>query len=214
MAAARETRPPFFVPGTAFLITLNDKENRILETVLPEAESMGIEVVRVRLMGGRTPTLQFMIEKTDGPAGVEDCAKFSRALSPLLDVHDFVDGKYHLEVSTPGIDRPLTRPKDFVRWVGHLAKVELKMPLESGRRRFTGELTSTEEGIVKLLLEDETELEAEFGDISKSSLVLTEELISAAEADGLLMPDPEEGEFDEIEQDGDDPETDEEEENS
>ena len=120
------------------MITIKEIEKRILKTIEPEADAMGIEIVRVRMMGGQVPTLQLMIEKTEGGTDVEDCASFSRAISPLLDVHDFVDNKYHLEVSTPGIDRPLTRAKDFATWTGHLAKVELAMPID-GRRRFTGE---------------------------------------------------------------------------
>lgn len=164
---------------------------------------MGIEIVRVRMMGGQVPTLQLMIEKTEGGTDVEDCASFSRAISPLLDVHDFVDNKYHLEVSTPGIDRPLTRAKDFATWTGHLAKVELAMPID-GRRRFTGEIISENDGTVILHMEDETELEAHVSEMSKASLVLTEELIEAAQAKGGV-PDAEDGSFDEIEEEGDTP---------
>ena len=187
------------------MITIKSIEERILKTISPEAESMGIEVVRIRLMGGRTPTLQIMIEKTEGGTDVEDCASFSRAISPLLDVHDFVDAKYHLEVSTPGIDRPLTRAKDFAAWMGHLAKVELKIPID-GRRRFQGEITGEENGVVTLLMEDETELEANVSEMSKASLVLTEELIEAAQAKGDLL-DAEDGAYDEIEEEGDEPDT-------
>lgn len=176
---------------------------------------MGIEIVRVRMMGGKTPTLQFMIEKSEGGTDVEHCADFSRAISPLLDVLDPVSGNYHLEVSTPGIDRPLTRAKDFARWVGHLAKVELKIPLPTGQRRFTGELTEEKDGVVKILLDDETELEASVDDMSKASLVLTEELIEAAEREGSLAPQPGEEGFDELETDeGEDPDMIEEEDKS
>ena len=166
---------------------------------------MGLEVVRIRMMGGRTPTLQIMVEKSEGGTDVEDCASFSRAISPLRDVHDVVDAKYHLEVSTPGIDRPLTRAKDFASWIGHLAKVELQIPIE-GRRRFQGEITSENDGVVTLQLDDGLELEAEVAGMSKASLVLTEELISAAQALGDL-PDAEDGAFDEIEEEGDEPDT-------
>tara|TARA_Y100000052_G_scaffold22006_1_gene22428 strand:- start:26827 stop:27408 length:582 start_codon:yes stop_codon:yes gene_type:complete len=187
------------------LITIKAIEERILKAVTPEAESMGLEVVRIRMMGGRTPTLQIMVEKSEGGTDVEDCASFSRAISPLLDVHDFVDAKYHLEVSTPGIDRPLTRAKDFAAWIGHLAKVELQIPIE-GRRRFQGEITSENNGVVTLQLDDGLELEAEVDGMSKASLVLTEELISAAQEMGDL-PDAEQGGFDEIEEEGDEPDT-------
>ncbi len=188
--------------------TIKDVERRILEAVEPEAEAMGIEIVRVRMMGGQTPTLQFMIEKSEGGTDVEHCADFSRGISPLLDVLDPVSGNYHLEVSTPGIDRPLTRAKDFARWVGHLAKVELKIPLPSGQRRFTGELTEEKDGVIKLRLDDDTELEAHVDDMSKASLVLTEELIEAAQAQGTLGPQPGDEGFDELEtDDGDEPES-------
>ena len=192
------------------MITLKDIEKRILATIEPEAEGLGIEVVRIRMMGGRTPTLQIMIEKTDGGTDVEHCADFSRAISPLLDVHDFIDAKYHLEISTPGIDRPLTRAKDFSKWVGHLAKVELAIPIE-GRRRFTGEIISEDNGTVVILLDDGMELEADVSGMTKASLVLTEELIAAAQADGGV-PDAEDGAFDDIEEEGDEPDTEEEDE--
>ena len=187
------------------MITIKAVEERILNAIQPEADALGIEVVRIRMMGGRTPTLQIMIEKTEGGTDVEDCADFSRAISPALDVHDFIDNKYHLEISTPGIDRPLTRAKDFAAWMGHLAKVELKIPID-GRRRFQGEITGEENGVVTLLMEDETELEANVSEMSKASLVLTEELIEAAQAKGDL-PDAEDGAYDEIEEEGDEPDT-------
>lgn len=195
--------------------TIKEIENRILNAIEPEAEALGIEIVRVRMMGGQTPTLQLMIERTEGGTDVEHCASFSRAISPLLDVVDPVSGNYHLEVSTPGIDRPLTRAKDFARWVGHLAKVELKMPVENGRRRFTGELIEEKDGIVRILLDDETELECAVEDMSKASLVLTEELIEAAKLDGSLAPQPGDEDFDAFEtDDGEEPDMTEEEENS
>ena len=83
-----------FCSGKTILITIKEIEKRILSTITPEAEAMGLEVVRIRMMGGKVPTLQIMIDKTDGGTDVEDCADFSRAISPLLDVHDFVDAKY------------------------------------------------------------------------------------------------------------------------
>lgn len=184
--------------------TLKDVERRILEAVEPQAEALGLEIVRIRLMGGRTPTLQFMIDKSDGGTDVEDCADFSRAASPVLDVLDPVDGAYHLEVSTPGIDRPLTRAEDFARWVGHLAKVELAMPIE-GRRRFTGVLASEDNGTIVLELDDGSELEADVAGMTKASLVLTDALIEAAEQKGLA-PDASEATYDEIQTDAEDAE--------
>ena len=176
---------------------------------------MGLEIVRIRMMGGKSPTLQFMIERTEGGTDVEHCAKFSRAISPVLDVVDPVNNKYHLEVSTPGIDRPLTRAKDFARWVNQLAKVELKVPVESGQRRFTGVITGENDGVVTLTLDDETELEAHVDDMSKASLVLTDELIEAATADGSLTPQPGDEDFEELETDeGEEPDSEEEEDKS
>lgn len=184
--------------------TIKDNERRILNAIEPEAEAMGIEIVRVRMMGGKTPTLQLMIEKSEGGTDVEDCADFSHAISPLLDVVDPVSGAYHLEVSTPGIDRPLTRAKDFSKWVGHLAKIELKIPAPNGQRRFTGELTEEKDGVIKLLLDDETELECAVDEMSKASLVLTEELIEAARKAGTLAPQPGDEGFEGMETDDDD----------
>jgi Uncharacterized protein conserved in bacteria len=205
----------FVVESWKILRALRDVEKRILAAVEPEAEALGMEVVRVRLMGGRTPTLQFMVEKSVGGTDVEHCADFSRAISPVLDVLDPVSGNYHLEVSTPGIDRPLTRAKDFARWTGHLAKVELKMPLPSGQRRFSGEITGEKDGNITLLLDDETELEAHVDDLSKASLVLTEELIDAAQAEGSLGLQPGDEGFDALETDeGEEPDSLEEEDNS
>jgi ribosome maturation factor RimP len=205
----------FYCRKDEVLRAYKDIEQRILDAIEPEAEGMGLEIVRVRLTGGRTPTLQLMVEKTEGGTDVEHCADFSRAISPLLDVFDPVSGNYHLEVSTPGIDRPLTRAKDFTRWQGHLAKVELKMPVETGQRRFTGELTGEDDGTIRLLLDDESELECTIDDIAKASLVLTEELIAAAKAEGTLAPQPGDEDFEGLETDeGEEPESTEEEEKS
>src|SRR5262245_574271 len=96
---------------------LSEIERRILDLVEPEAKALGLEVVRVRLTGARPPVLQVMAEKPDGTMDVEDCAKLSRRLSPMLDAEDPIAGEYSLEVSSPGIDRPLTRPGDFAKWI-------------------------------------------------------------------------------------------------
>ncbi len=179
-------------------------ERRILETIEPEALEMGFDIVRVRITGGNRPILQIMAEKKQGGTSVEDCADLSHAISPILDVSDPVSGRYALEVSTPGIDRPLTRPGDFARWTGHLAKIELTHPID-GRKRFTGVLGGEEDGVVKLRLDDNTELEAEVADMSRASLVLTDELIAAARAEGSLPPQPDEDDLGdlEIDEDGD-----------
>ena len=116
---------------------------RIEEIVAPTVVGMGFELVRVAMSKGGG-TLQIMIEPADGSAmDVEACATLSRALSAVLDVEDPIPGNYTLEVSSPGIDRPLTRPKDYSRWAGHLARVETAEPID-GRRRFKGTLLGAE----------------------------------------------------------------------
>jgi ribosome maturation factor RimP len=134
--------------------------------------------VRIRLMGARRKTLQIMAERPDGSMNSADCAKLSRGISPLLDAEDPIEGEYSLEVSSPGIDRPLTRLSDFDRWVGWQAKIELDR-MADGRRRFTGELSGTEDGQVCIALEGDednvTLIPFEWIDVAK--LVLTDELI-------------------------------------
>ncbi|MBY9066036.1 ribosome maturation factor RimP [Hyphomonas sp. WL0036] len=176
------------------MIALTEQERRILALVQPVAEGIGMEIVRLRIQGGRRPHLQIMAERAGGaPTDVEDCARLSRALSPTLDTADPIPEAYTLEVSTPGIDRPLTRPGDFARWIGHAAKVELARPVD-GRRRFTGIITGEDENGAHIELDDETELVAAVHEMSRASLVLTDELIEAARAAGNLPPQPEDDE--------------------
>lgn len=183
------------------MIALSQQEKRILSLIEPAARSIGMEIVRVRITGGKRPGLQVMAERAGGaPTDVEDCASLSRAIGPVLEASDPIDGAYTLEVSTPGIDRPLTRPGDFAAWEGHLAKVELAMPLD-GRRRFQGVISGEDEEGVHLLLEDETELVAHVHEMSKAALVLTDELIEDARARGGLPPQPEEADFAEFDVD-------------
>lgn len=170
-------------------------------------QELGLEIVRIRIMGGKHPLLQIMIEKAGGaPTDVEDCATFSRNLSPIMEAEDPISEAYRLEVSTPGIDRPLTRIGDFGRWVGHLVKIELTMPLE-GRRRFQGIILREDEQGVAIQLDDNSELVAQVHEMSKASLVLTDELIAVATSDGTLPPQPGEDEFEGFETDEADTET-------
>ena len=194
------------------MIALTEQERRILALATPVAESLGMEIVRLRIQGGRRPHLQIMAEKEGGaPTNVEDCASLSRALAPVLDAEDPIKEAYTLEVSTPGIDRPLTREGDFGRWVGHAAKVELAHPID-GRRRFTGIITGEDEDGAHIELDDATELVAHVHEMSKASLVLTDELIEAARASGNLPPQPDEDDLGglEIDESDEDTETDEE----
>ena len=183
------------------MITISPQEERILVLSEPLASDLGLEIVRIRVMGGKRPLLQIMIEKAGGaPTDVEDCASFSRQLSPILEAEDPISEAYRLEVSTPGIDRPLTRVGDFGRWVGHLAKVELAMPVE-GRRRFQGVITREDDDGVAIELDDESELVAHVHEMTKASLILTDELIDVAAASGNLPPQPGEDDFEGFETD-------------
>jgi len=191
------------------VIALSQQEKTILNLIEPVADGLGMEIVRVRLMGGNRPILQVMAEKAGGaPTNVEDCADLSHGISPVLEAADPISDPYRLEVSTPGIDRPLTRPGDFGRWTGHLAKVELAMPI-NGRRRFQGIIQREDENGVAIELDDESELVAHVHDMTKASLVLTDELIDAAQKAGGLPPQPDDENFsglevDETDEDSDD----------
>jgi ribosome maturation factor RimP len=177
------------------MIAQTQQEKRILALAEPLAEEMGLEIVRVRMTGGRRPGLQIMLDRAGGTlADVEDCANFSRALSPALDAEDPISGAFVLEISTPGIDRPLTRPGDFARWEGHLAKVELAMPLD-GQRRFRGVILGEDAAGVHLEMEGEVELTAGVHEMTRASLVLTDALIDEAAARGGLPPQPDDDEF-------------------
>lgn len=145
----------------------------------PTIEALGYEIVQIRMLGGRRPTLQIMAEPRDPdrPMTVDDCAEISNAISPILDVADPIPGSYHLEVSSPGIDRPLTRPTDYERFAGFEARIETDEPVE-GRRRFRGRLLGLSEG--RALIEVAGERFAvPLERIQRAKLVLTDELIEA-----------------------------------
>lgn len=155
---------------------MTDLLRRIEEIVAPTVVGMGFDLVRVAMSRGGG-TLQIMIEPADGrPMDVEDCATLSRALSAVLDVEDPIAEPYTLEVSSPGIDRPLTREKDYVRWSGHMARFETAQPVE-GRRRFKGTLLGIENGAVKTRLEDGTEALVPLDIITRAKLELTDALL-------------------------------------
>jgi ribosome maturation factor RimP len=158
---------------------------RIEELISPSLAAMGYELVRARLSGRERPVLQVMIERADRePLTVDACADVSRTVSAILDVEDPIRGAYRLEVSSPGIDRPLVRLEDYDRFAGHVAKVELAAPLD-GRRRFRGRLLGTDDGNVRIV-EDESKgpVEVPFDAIQSAKLVLTDELIAASLAEG------------------------------
>lgn len=153
-------------------------DRRLADIVRPTVEGMGFSLVRVRLMGGRRSTLQVMAERPDGRMEIDDCAELSRALSAALDVEDPIDGEYTLEVSSPGIDRPLTRLEDFDRWKGWVAKLETDALID-GRKRFTGTLEGLDGDAVLIAL-DGGPARVPFAALSDAKLVLTDALIEAS----------------------------------
>ena len=142
----------------------------------PQVEAAGYRLVRLRLIGGKTKTLQIMAERPDGTMSVEDCSRLSRALSEFLDREDPIEGEYVLEVSSPGIDRPLTRLTDFARWSGHEAKLELNTPDATGRKRFKGLLLGLDGSDILIDIEGQR-LKFPFRAIAEAKLVLTDKLI-------------------------------------
>jgi len=158
-------------------------EARIATAITPTLSAMGYELVRVMIQGKQTPTVQIMADRTDGRAiGVGDCEAISHAAGAVLDVDDPFKGDWHLEVSSPGIDRPLTRTKDWVRFTGHLAIAEMSVPFE-GRRRFRGFILGVDEETVRLKLDDAGEIALPRIDMRRAKLVLTDELIAATAAE-------------------------------
>ena len=154
--------------------------NEIARIIEPSLEAMGYRLVRISFIGARGATLQIMAERTDEAAmTVEDCAEISRSVSALLDVADPIAGAYTLEVSSPGIDRPLVRPEDYERFAGFEAKVELSQPLD-GRKRFRGRILGRTPTGARLLAEP-GEVVLPFEAILRAKLVLSDELLAAAQ---------------------------------
>jgi ribosome maturation factor RimP len=181
------------------LITETGVAARVAACVEPSLEGIGLRLVRVRVTGENGCTVQVMAERPDGSMTIDDCELASRTLSPLLDVEDPIGREYHLELSSPGIDRPLVRAEDFSRWAGHEAKLELERP-QDGRKRFRGIIEGVEDGAVRVALterparkeksakaaQDAPEASAEaapasvllpLADLGEARLVLTDELV-------------------------------------
>jgi ribosome maturation factor RimP len=171
------------------------EDRRLIDLLDPVAEAAGYEIVRVRLTGaaGGGRRLQIMAERGDGGMAVEDCARLARACGEVLDAADAIDGAYTLEVSSAGIDRPLTRLKDFTDWQGHEAKLELDR-LAEGRKRFKGELAGVEGEAVAINLEgEEATALIPFDWIVEARLVVTDALMrhgAAARAARLASEAP------------------------
>lgn len=159
--------------------TSEGKAAEVERLIAPTLTAMGYDIVRIQLSGDQRPRLQIMAEHSDGSEMIVDnCAEISRTVSALLDVEDPIKGSYNLEVSSPGIDRPLTRLVDFDRFAGLEARVELSMPRD-GRRRFRGRLKGTDEEEVRVEL-PEGEVRLPFDLIQRAKLVLTDELLAAS----------------------------------
>lgn len=173
-------------------------DRRIADIIQPTVEGMGYELVRVRLMSGKSMTLQIMAERPDGSMEVDDCAQLSHAISAVLDVEDPIADGYTLEVSSPGIDRPLTRLGDFDRWAGWVARLETD-ELIDGRKRFKGQLRGVEDGEVLIDIAEGT-VGLKFEWLADAKLVMTDELVAeslrARKAAGVDVT-----KFDEIETD-------------
>jgi ribosome maturation factor RimP len=177
VSAAGPGSAAFLLPEEPVRAT-NPVEERIVAIAEPTAQDLGYRLVRVRVSGNQRKRLQIMAERiSDGDMGIDDCTKLSRALSAQFDVQDPMPEEYDLEVSSPGIDRPLMRIEDFARFIGHEAKLETSAMLD-GRRRFKGVITAVNGEAVQLKLPDaEVEVSLPFSSLSDARLVLTDRLI-------------------------------------
>ncbi len=196
-------RARFFVlerpmPEMSDLIAKASVDRRLAEIITPVIEDLGFELVRVRFMSGaKQKTVQIMAERPDGGIDVDECAKISTAISAILDVEDPIEDEYTLEVSSPGIDRPLTRLKDFEAWEGYEAKIETT-ELIDGQRRFKGSLAGVEGDEILINIEAGT-IGLNFDLLADAKLILTDELIremlNQRKAAGII----DESKFDNIE---------------
>src|SRR5277367_3251257 len=161
------------------LITEPGRAARVAAIAEPVLAALGYRLVRVRVSAFAGCTVQIMAERPDGTMAVEDCEVASRALSPVLDVADPIESAYRLEISSPGIDRPLVRRSDFDRYAGHIAQIEMQI-LVDGRRRFRGELCGTDGDCVRLIFSDAEKNSVEallpINDMTEARLVLTDSL--------------------------------------
>ncbi len=157
---------------------------RVAAIVEPVLGQLGFRLVRVRVSGSEGCTVQIMAERPDGTLSIDDCEDISRALSPVLDVADPIDRAYRLEISSPGIDRPLVRKSDFDRHAGHLARIEMTIPV-NGRKRFRGQIAGTQGEAARLMRDDvaageEAEVLLPIEDMGEAKLVLTDALVTEA----------------------------------
>ncbi|MDO5643899.1 MAG: ribosome maturation factor RimP [Paracoccus sp. (in: a-proteobacteria)] len=191
------------------LIAKTAIDRRLAEILTPVIEDMGFELVRLRLQGGKMATLQIMADRPQGGINVDDCAEISTMVSATLDVEDPIEDKYNLEVSSPGIDRPLTRLKDFATFEGYDAKLETSQPID-GRKRFTGVLAGVEgeDVLINIEVAGETQtIGLNFDWLADAKLMLTDELIAEMlrqkKDAGVEIDNLDESAFDSIETDND-----------
>lgn len=183
------------------LIAKTAIDRRLAEIVAPVIEGLGYELVRIRLQGGRHATLQIMADRPEGGINVDDCAAISTGVSAVLDVEDPITEQYTLEVSSPGIDRPLTRLKDFDAWEGYEVRLETTEQID-GRKRFKGMLRGTEGDEVLIEIEDQGQdvtIGLQFEWLADAKLVLTDELIAEMLRQRKDAGIIDEAQFDEIE---------------
>ncbi|MFK7901667.1 MAG: ribosome maturation factor RimP [Nitratireductor sp.] len=166
------------------LIAESGQEAQIAALLEPEIKSLGYRLVRIRLTQINGLTLQIMAERPDGSMSVTECEEVSRGISPILDIEDPINSEYHLEISSPGIDRPLVRLSDFENWAGHVAKLETHQLID-GRKRYKGTIVSVEEDKVTFRREsvqpgEDENFTLSASDIADAKLVLSDDLITEA----------------------------------
>ncbi|ANL26044.1 ribosome maturation factor RimP [Rhizobium phaseoli] len=172
------------------LITETGLDQRLADIIEPVLVGMGFRLIRVRMLNQNGMTMQVMAERNDGTMTVQDCEEVSMAISPVLDVEDPIDKEYHLEVSSPGIDRPMVRKSDFVRWQGHLVKCETSIMI-GNRKRFRGKIVEADaDGFTlerdQIAYGEEPKVSIPFTALSDAKLILTDDLIrDALRADKL-----------------------------
>ncbi len=170
------------------------QEQAIAAIVAPVAEDLGFRLVRIKVLAGDGGTLQIMAEDDKGKFSIADCERLSRELSPILDLEEPVEGAYHLEVSSPGVDRPLVRARDFERWRGHEARVEL-VDMINGRKRFRGRIEGSDGQNITIRLPDVPEGAdpvhvLALHNIAEANLIMTDKLLDAARSEQENEPAP------------------------
>ncbi|MBE9607498.1 ribosome maturation factor RimP [Acetobacteraceae bacterium H6797] len=184
-----EPVPPTDAAEEADLPHFEGVEARIAEAIMPTIVHMGYEIVRIQISGKETPTVQIMADRADGQTfKVEDCEAISHAVGAVLDVNDPFKGEWNLEVSSAGIDRPLTRIKDWNNYAGHIATVELMVPVD-GRKRFRGIILGCDRDAARLRLDEGGDVTLPRGNIRRAKLVLTDALIAATAGPEALEDD-------------------------